>query len=80
MVESTGSPLLRLRALTRLPGAAYLGVTVEPRATGARGWCCARSFDPAGPPGHAYWWANLATHRLVFARMADRWAGLLSGG
>lgn len=79
VVESIGFPVLRLRALTRLPGTAHLGVTVEPRAGGTR-MVLRSEFDPAGPVGHAYWWANLATHRLVFARMADRWAGLLSGG
>ena len=35
-------------------------------------------FDPAGPVGHAYWWSNLAAHRVVFSLLADRWASLLS--
>lgn len=75
-VESVGYPALRLRALTRLPGTAYLAVTVEPRREGAR-MVLRSEFDPAGPVGHAYWWSNLPAHRLVFGRLADRWATLL---
>jgi hypothetical protein len=76
-VESVDYPALRLRALTRLPGTAYLAVTVEPREEGSR-MVLRSEFDPAGAVGHAYWWSNLAAHRVVFSLLADRWAALLS--
>lgn len=77
-VESIGFPALRLRALTRLPGTAYLAVTVEPRGSGSR-MVLRSEFDPDGLAGHAYWWSHVAAHRVVFSRLADRWASLLAG-
>ena len=48
---------LRLRALSRLPGTAYLDIGV--RAHGARTELSVRTtFEPAGLAGHAYWWAD----------------------
>ena len=76
-VESADFPVLRLRALTRLPGTAHLVASVETLGAGSR-LVLRSEFDPAGPVGHAYWWANLPAHRLVFGRLADRWADLLS--
>jgi hypothetical protein len=76
-VESVAFPALRMRALARLPGTAYLAVTVEPRDEGSR-MVLRTEFDADGVVGHAYWWSNLAAHRLVFSRIADRWATLLA--
>ena len=70
-------PALRMRALARLPGTAYLAVRVEPRDEGSR-MLLRTEFDADGVVGHAYWWSNLAAHRLVFSRVADRWATLLA--
>ncbi len=67
-VEPSGS--LRLRAEMRMPGTAWLGLEVEPDGSGARlvqqTW-----FEPHGAVGHAFWWAELPGHKLVFARMCD---------
>ncbi len=75
-VEAAEPPLLRLRAQTRLPGAAYLELEVEPRGEGSR-LVVRTLFEPAGLPGHAYWWAQLGAHKVVFAMMADRLASLV---
>ena len=67
---------LRLRALTRLPGTAHLEIGV--RALGAGSELSMRTeFDPAGPVGHAFWWAELPAHTLVFEAMTRRLAELV---
>ncbi len=76
-VESATYPTLRLRARTRLPGTAHLTASLEPRGGGSR-LVLRSEFDPDGLPGHAYWWANLAAHQVVFSLLADRWASLLN--
>ncbi|BFV60726.1 SDR family oxidoreductase [Kitasatospora sp. CMC57] len=61
--------LLRLRAEMRLPGLAWLELSVEPDGPGS----CYRQralFHPHGLAGHAYWWAVAPFHTVVFGGMA----------
>jgi hypothetical protein len=71
-VERVDPPrLLRLRAEMRMPGTAWLELAVEPVAE-ARSRLVQRTwFTPRGVAGHAFWWAELAGHKAVFARMCD---------
>ncbi|MEV6232471.1 SDR family oxidoreductase [Saccharopolyspora shandongensis] len=61
---------LRLRAEMRVPGRAWLEMSVEPG--GAAGACYRQRavFIPRGLLGHAYWWAVAPFHGLVFGGMA----------
>lgn len=71
-VESVDPPQrLLLRAEMRMPGTARLELRVEPLGEHQslleqRTW-----FEPAGVVGHAFWWAELPGHKLVFARLVD---------
>ena len=68
---------LRARALTRLPGTAYLDIAVRPQ--GARTELTVRTdFEPAGVLGHGYWWSNLAAHKATFELMARRLATMVA--
>jgi hypothetical protein len=78
---------LRLRALTRLPGTAYLDIVVGGPGTGTGTGTGTRTrtkltmrttFDPAGVAGHVYWWSNLAAHQATFALMTRRLAAMVS--
>ncbi|MFJ8624886.1 SDR family oxidoreductase [Kitasatospora sp. NPDC093550] len=62
--------LLRLRAEMRLPGLAWLELSVTP--DGRRGACYRQRalFHPHGLAGHAYWWAVAPFHTVVFGGMA----------
>lgn len=62
---------LMLRAEMKVPGAAWLGWTVERYGDGSRLTQVAR-FAPRGLPGRLYWWALLPFHAPIFRRMADR--------
>ena len=76
VVEVHPPTRLRLRAVTRLPGAAYLDIGVQ--ASGARTELSLRTtFEPAGVAGHAYWWATVGAHAVTFALMTRRLAGLV---
>jgi uncharacterized protein YbjT (DUF2867 family) len=60
--------LLRLRAEMRLPGLAWLDLSVDRRD--GRTWFRQRAlFHPRGLAGHAYWWAVRPFHGIVFGRM-----------
>ncbi|MEU5849065.1 SDR family oxidoreductase [Saccharopolyspora shandongensis] len=61
---------LRLRAEMKVPGRAWLEMSVEPG--GAAGACYRQRavFIPRGLLGHAYWWAVAPFHGLVFGGMA----------
>jgi uncharacterized protein YbjT (DUF2867 family) len=60
--------LLRLRAEMRLPGLAWLDLSVERRD--GRTWYRQRAlFHPRGLLGHLYWWAVRPFHRIVFGGM-----------
>lgn len=71
-VESVDPPhRLLLRAEMRMPGTARLELRVEPLGDTEsileqRTW-----FEPAGVVGHAFWWAELPGHKVVFHRLVD---------
>ncbi|MBB5152552.1 SDR family oxidoreductase [Saccharopolyspora phatthalungensis] len=61
---------LRLRAEMKVPGRAWLEMSVRPGDPhGTRYRQCA-IFTPHGLAGHAYWWAVAPFHGLVFGGMA----------
>ncbi|HQY33068.1 SDR family oxidoreductase [Actinotalea sp.] len=70
-VEAVEPPhLLRLRAEMRLPGLAWLELSVEPGEH--PGTCTLRqvaTFHPQGLAGHAYWWSVAPFHGVVFGAM-----------
>lgn len=62
--------LLRLRAEMRLPGLAWLEMTVERDEAGRTTYRQRALFHPKGLAGHAYWWAVSPFHAVVFGGMA----------
>lgn len=60
--------LLRLRAEMKVPGQAWLELTVEPAGAAAR-YRQRAVFVPRGLAGHAYWWAVWPFHGVVFGGM-----------
>ncbi|MFC4902949.1 DUF2867 domain-containing protein [Kocuria oceani] len=62
---------LRLRALVRMPGEAWLDIFLEPRADGGCLYRQTTVFRPAGAAGRAYWYAMLAPHKAVMGRLAS---------
>jgi uncharacterized protein YbjT (DUF2867 family) len=62
---------LLLRAEMKVPGAAWLGWSIEPTDDGSRLIQVAR-FAPRGLAGRLYWWALLPFHAPIFRRMAHR--------
>ncbi|MFI9272180.1 SDR family oxidoreductase [Kitasatospora sp. NPDC052896] len=62
--------LLRLRAEMRLPGRAWLELTVTDAAEGRCVYRQRALFRPHGLAGHAYWWTIAPFHALVFGTMA----------
>lgn len=74
--------LLRLRAEMRLPGLAWLELSVEPLGDGRSRYRQRALFHPHGLAGQAYWWSVAPFHAVVFggmarniARAAERGAG-----
>jgi hypothetical protein len=66
--ELQAGRLLRLRAEMRLPGLAWLDLSVEER--GGRTWFRQRAlFHPRGLFGQLYWWSIRPFHGIVFGRM-----------
>ncbi len=61
--------LLRLRAEMRVPGRAWLELSVEPEGTGSR-YRQRAIFFPKGLGGRLYWLAVLPFHSLIFPAMA----------
>ncbi|WP_153541671.1 SDR family oxidoreductase [Actinomadura macrotermitis] len=62
--------LLRLRAEMRLPGLAWLEMSVRPAADGPGCVYAQRAvFHPHGLLGHLYWWAIAPFHGLIFGGM-----------
>jgi SAM-dependent methyltransferase len=64
--------LLRLRAEMKLPGRAWLELSVRPDRAGRAGRAEYRQraiFHPRGLIGHAYWWSLRPFHGLVFGGM-----------
>ncbi|QIZ33466.1 SDR family oxidoreductase [Saccharopolyspora sp. ASAGF58] len=70
---------LRLRAEMKVPGRAWLELSVEPAYGGARYRQCA-VFIPRGLLGHVYWWCVAPFHGLVFGGMVRRILGAASRG
>ncbi len=71
-VEAVEPPRrLLLRAEMRMPGTARLELEVEAVDDRTARLVQGTRFDPAGLAGHAFWWAELAGHKLVFARLVD---------
>ncbi|MEC4016612.1 SDR family oxidoreductase [Streptomyces sp. H27-D2] len=64
--------LLRLRAEMRLPGLAWLELTVERDGAGRSRYRQRALFHPHGLAGHAYWWSVSPFHAVVFGGMARR--------
>lgn len=62
--------LLRLRAEMRLPGLAWLEMTVARDAEGRTRYAQRALFHPHGLTGHAYWWCVAPFHAVVFGGMA----------
>ncbi|MEU6238803.1 SDR family oxidoreductase [Kitasatospora sp. NPDC047058] len=62
--------LLRLRAEMRLPGLAWLELSVTPDGDHATRYRQRALFHPHGLAGHAYWWAVAPFHTAVFGGMA----------
>jgi hypothetical protein len=62
---------LRLRAEMRVPGAAWLEMTVTPSETGAL-YRQRAVFFPRGLGGRLYWFSILPFHGIIFAGMAAR--------
>jgi uncharacterized protein YbjT (DUF2867 family) len=60
--------LLRLRAEMRLPGAAWLELSVEQTSLGTE-YVQRALFHPRGLAGHAYWWSVAPFHGIVFGSM-----------
>jgi hypothetical protein len=77
VVEVHPPTRLRARAESILPGTAFLDIAVRP--AGAVTELTVRTdFDPAGPAGHVFWWAELAAHTVVFELMTRRLAELVT--
>lgn len=62
--------LLRLRAEMRLPGLAWLELSVAATGPGRSIYDQRALFYPRGLAGHAYWWIVAPFHTAVFAGMA----------
>ncbi|MQA15183.1 MAG: DUF2867 domain-containing protein [Pseudonocardiaceae bacterium] len=62
--------LLRLRAEMKLPGQAWLEMTVSAADGGGAVYEQRAVFVPHGLAGHAYWWAVAPFHGAIFGGMA----------
>ncbi|MFF7051257.1 SDR family oxidoreductase [Streptomyces griseorubiginosus] len=62
--------LLRLRAEMRLPGLAWLEMSVDSGENGRTRYRQRALFHPHGLLGHAYWWSVSPFHAVVFGGMA----------
>lgn len=76
-VEAVQRPrLLRLRAEMRLPGRAWLELSVEPSPSGEGSAYRQRAiFEPRGLAGHLYWQAISPFHHVLFGGMARNITG-----
>jgi uncharacterized protein YbjT (DUF2867 family) len=71
--------LLRLRAEMRVPGSAWLEMTVEPQGTGSV-YSQRAIFVPHGLAGRMYWYSVLPFHGVIFRGMASRIAAAAEDG
>ena len=67
--DTDGEHLLRLRAEMKVPGRAWLELTVWPAADAGSRYRQRAVFLPRGLAGHLYWWAVAPFHGLVFGGM-----------
>ncbi|WP_306323138.1 MULTISPECIES: SDR family oxidoreductase [unclassified Streptomyces] len=72
--------LLRLRAEMRLPGLAWLELSVEPADGGRARYRQRALFHPHGLAGQAYWWSVAPFHSVVFGGMARNIAATAERG
>ncbi|TFD46472.1 SDR family oxidoreductase [Cryobacterium sp. TMT1-2-1] len=63
---------LRLRAEMRVPGRAWLELSVEPTDDGGALYRQRAIFFPRGLGGRLYWWSILPFHGIIFRGMANR--------
>src|SRR6185437_10208022 len=63
-----GERLLRLRAEMKVPGRAWLEMSVTPDGGGSH-YRQRAVFLPRGLVGHLYWWAVAPFHGVVFGGM-----------
>ncbi|MGC5533814.1 SDR family oxidoreductase [Streptomyces sp. SR-10] len=68
--EIAPGELLRLRAEMRLPGLAWLELSVRRDDRGRTVYGQRALFHPRGLFGHAYWWSVWPFHSVVFGGMA----------
>jgi uncharacterized protein YbjT (DUF2867 family) len=61
--------LLRLRAEMKVPGLAWLDLSIEDGEDGTVGYHQKAIFHPRGLLGHGYWWAIRPFHGIVFGGM-----------
>lgn len=66
--EDPDRRLLRLRAEMKVPGRAWLEMTVTPEGAGSR-YGQRAVFIPHGPAGYLYWWSVAPFHGIVFGGM-----------
>jgi uncharacterized protein YbjT (DUF2867 family) len=64
--------LLRLRAEMRVPGKAWLEMSVEADPEGGSHYTQRAVFFPKGLGGRLYWWVILPFHGIIFPGMATR--------
>jgi uncharacterized protein YbjT (DUF2867 family) len=64
--------VLRLRAEMRVPGKAWLELTVEPDGAGGSRYLQRAIFFPKGLGGRLYWFAILPLHGIIFSEMTKR--------
>ncbi|WP_327668236.1 MULTISPECIES: SDR family oxidoreductase [unclassified Streptomyces] len=72
--------LLRLRAEMRLPGLAWLELSVEAADGGRARYRQRALFHPHGLAGQAYWWSVAPFHSVVFGGMARNIAATAERG
>ncbi|MGY0489236.1 SDR family oxidoreductase [Streptomyces sp. WG-D5] len=72
--------LLRLRAEMRLPGLAWLELSVEAVDGGRSRYHQRALFHPHGLAGQAYWWSVAPFHSVVFGGMARNIAAAAERG
>jgi len=73
--EIVDGQLLRLRAEMKVPGAAWLELSVETDGQGRTLFVQRALFHPRGLAGHAYWWSVWPFHGVVFGGMLANIAG-----
>ncbi len=71
--------MLRLRAEMKVPGRAWLEMSVEPKSDGGALYRQRAIFFPKGLGGRLYWLAVLPFHGLIFRTMAHRITGVAAG-